>query len=134
MNRLFVLTGVLACAIIASTAPVRAEDKDEVKTGAIMKKCFKGKEALCSVAIAQGKKKDWDDAAKSAKEFYETVEKLPKGEPKKGDKDDFVKTAKAFVGKVKELRTAIDDKDEKKFGTAAKAVSGSCMACHKAHR
>jgi cytochrome c556 len=134
MNRLIVLTGVLACAIVASTSPAFAEDKDEaVKTGAIMKKCF-GKGGLCATCINQGKKMDWDEAAKTAKEFYECIEKLPKGEPKKGEKDDFVKAAKAFVGKVKDMKTAVDDKDGKKFTAAVKGVQGSCKACHTAHR
>ncbi len=133
MNRLFVLTGVLACAIIACTSSAYAELKEEVETSAIMKKCF-GKNGLCGTCIAQGKKGDWEDAAKTAKEFYELIEKLPKGEPKKGDKEQFVKKAKAFGTKVKAMKTAAEAKDETKFNTAVKGVQGACKGCHTAHR
>ncbi|MFO0842407.1 MAG: cytochrome c [Gemmataceae bacterium] len=133
MNRSFVLTAALCCAIFASTSATGADDKGGVKTGAIMKKCF-GKNGLCGATIGQGKKMDWDAAAKTVKEFYTCIEQLPKGAPKKGDKEDFVEAAKTFVGKVKDLKSAVDDKDTKKFDAATKGITGSCKGCHTAHR
>jgi cytochrome c556 len=131
MNRLLALTGVLALAILVSSSVIAAEDG--VKTGAIMKACF-GKNGLCKSCIDSAKAKEWEAAGKTAKEFYKCIENLPKGDPKKGDKEDFQKKAKEFVKRVKALEGAIGAKDEKKFGAAVKGVTGSCMACHKAHR
>ncbi|MFO0878979.1 MAG: cytochrome c [Gemmataceae bacterium] len=134
MNRFVLLTSALALAIVVSASGVRAEDKDAPSVKGIMKACF-GKGGLCGTCItAATKEKDWEKAQKAAGDFVKCVEGLPKGEPKKGDKEAYEKTATEFVKKVKALAEAADAKDAKKFGAAAKGVTGACMGCHKAHK
>lgn len=134
MNRFVLLTSTLALAILATGTVVRAEDKDAPSVKAIMKASF-GKGGFCGSCIAAATKdKDWEKAQKISKDFVKCIEGLPKGEPKKGDKEAFQKAANEFVKKVQALSDAAEAKDAKKFGAAAKAVTSSCMGCHKAHK
>jgi len=144
MQRLFVLAGVVALAVLV--AGVRAEDKDdkEVKDDkkdekpknikAFMKKAHAGDEAFKSVVTKAAKDKEYDTAATALKAWVAISGSLSEFDPPKGEKEDWAKLSKKYAEDVKALAKAVDDKDDKAIAARLKTINSSCGGCHKSHK
>lgn len=132
MIRLFVLTGILALAVIVAANTTNAADDKAPDVKAVMKKSFGGKENLKTKIQAAIKEKKWEDAEPLAKEWSECVAGLPKATPKKGEKESWEKLSATFVKNVTTLGEAVKEKDAKKANGAINGIQ--CKSCHDAHR
>jgi cytochrome c556 len=132
MNRLLVLTGVLAFAVILTTTGLQAQDDKDIKIKDVMKQHVKG--GLRAKVTEAVKDKEWDTASSSAKQWAKLASALTKATPPKGDEKSWKKLAGNYEKNVKSLAAAADSKDEKKANAALKAIGGSCSGCHKAHK
>jgi hypothetical protein len=133
MNRLFALAGALALAVIVGGTGVRADDKDLPDIGEIMQKAH-GKEGYRAFVVAAVKKEQWDDAAKTMKDWQKLGEALAKNKPEKGNAESWKKQTKTYNTTLKTLSTAIDKKNAKSANGALGKIIMSCKGCHTAHR
>ena len=130
MNRLYVLTGVLALAVVLTG--VKAEDEKEFKIKDVMKQHGKG--GLRLKVTEAVKDKEWDTAAKASKEWVKLAEKLGTATPPMGAKASWKKLTSNYEKQVKAVAAAAESKDDAKAEKALKAISGMCGTCHKAHK
>lgn len=134
MNRLFVLAGMLALAVIIGSAGIQAEEKDKAPSIKVIMKKTHGKDGLRGAVSKDIKGKDWDAATKDAKEWFEHAQALTKAKPKKGEKESWEKLSGTYCKTVKTLVDACEAKDSKKAGGALGKIGGTCKSCHDAHK
>jgi hypothetical protein len=132
--------GVSGLALLAigawATGWVSAQNGTTPNIKEIMTKAHKGPTSLLMALGMQLKadQPEWGAVQKETKELIGLGECLSKNEPPKGEKDSWSKLTQAYVKEAKELDGAAQ-KQDKKAATAAQAkLSGSCKACHAAHR
>jgi cytochrome c556 len=129
MKRVFALTIALGLVVAIS---VSAEGGKAPSNKEVMQKTFK--QGLFKKVTDLAKAEKWDDALTSATTMAGLAEALSKNTAKKGDADSWMQLSTEFAKNAKALATAAEKKDAEGFGTAQKAIQGSCMGCHKAHR
>ena len=121
--------GVLAVCVAAGAG----EDKTpSIKE--IMKAVAAKETGLCGKCAAAGKAEKWEDAQKFSKQLAACVSSLPKNACPKGDADSWAKLSKEFAEQAAAVSKAAEAKDAKEFAAAMKAFTGSCKACHDAHK
>jgi cytochrome c556 len=138
MNRMYVLAGALALAVVV-TASVQAEDDKDKKDGKVpsIKKIMQathsktGFRAKYQQAVKGG---DWEKAEKIAKDWLTCAENLAKNEPPKGEKQDWEKMAKNYTKAVKNIEEASGKKDAEQVKDSLGFIGKSCGTCHKAHK
>lgn len=126
-----VLAGVVMA--VACLAVDAAEDK-AAPTKTVMKTLFAKDTGLCGKCAAAGKGEKWEDAQKLAKTLSECAANLPKNKCPKGDAESWTKLTKEFADLAEAVNKAAESKDKAKFDEAIKAFTGTCKACHDAHR
>ena len=134
MNRMFLLTGVLALGVIVSSNVVKAEDDKEVPSiKEIMKTAHgeAGSKAKITKAIAG---EAWDDAQAAAKDWVKQAEALAKNKPTKGKDASWKKLTTSYTKNVKALAAAADKKDADGAKAALKTLGTSCGGCHGPHK
>lgn len=100
----------------------------------IMKKSFNKKVGVCpkiGPAVKEGK---WDDAQKLSKDLAEYGAALPGTACPKGDAGSWTKLSKKFAAETKAVADAAAKKDAAATEASLKTLTGSCKACHDAHR
>jgi cytochrome c556 len=129
------LLGLLTV-VALSSRPAGAQDDDKPTIKQIMAKLHhKSKGALTIVkGELKGDSPDWPKVGTEAKIIEKFGAFLPKSEAPKGDQESFEKLAKAYEKNAKVLKEAADKEDLASAKDATKKLSGSCAACHKAHR
>jgi cytochrome c556 len=133
MNRLYVLTGVLAAAVVLAGTSAQARYQGDFDISAFMKKAH-GKTGFRAKATQAVKEKDWAEATKITKDWFADAQKFIKATPPKGDKAAFAKVATNYCKAVKALNEASEKKDAKQANAALKTIGGACGTCHKAHK
>jgi hypothetical protein len=102
----------------------------------IMVKLAKGPQSLTPV-IGQELNADpppWEQLQSQTKEYAELVSSVAKHDPPKGTKESWTKLTTAFNDSALALDQAIQRKDKEAALAAHKAISSSCMACHREHK
>ncbi|MCE9564854.1 MAG: cytochrome c [Planctomycetes bacterium] len=121
-------------AMVALCIAVDAADDKSPTTKEIMKTVFAKETGLCGKCVAAGKAEKWEDAQKLAKTMAECGAALPKNKCPKGDADSWAKLTKEFAEQTEAISKAAEAKDAVKFAAAVKTFTGSCKACHDAHK
>src|SRR5262245_2809382 len=134
MNRLRLLTGLLAAAVVLGGASVQARYQGDFDIGAFMKKANAPKNSYRAKMVTMVKDMDWAEASKLSKDWFADAQKFIKATPPKGDKKAFEKVATEYCKTVKGLTEACEKKDAAKATAALKTIAGSCAGCHKAHK
>ncbi len=139
MRALVCATSVLIVMLIASlvTGPAGAQSDEKVPSiKKVMGKLHKGKNAPVNAVKATLKtdSPDWAVVLKDAKVIATYGAYLPKNDPPKGSKESWEKLAKAYASNGKALETAAEKEELKAARSASTKLSGSCKACHSAHR
>lgn len=96
-------------------------------------KLMKDTNAASTVLRGHVQAKDYDAIAADAatlKPLFADIEKFWTGR----NADDAIGFAKTGAKSVGELETAAKAKNEEGVATAARAINGTCMGCHTAHR
>lgn len=126
-----VLAGFAAIALCLA-----ADAADEKKAASIkdVMKTIAGKEGLCAKCGGAGKAEKWEDAQKFAKDLAACAANLPKNKCPKGDAASWEKLSKQYAEQAAAVSKAAEAKDAKEFGAALKTFTGSCKACHDAHK
>jgi len=119
-------------AVMAMCIAVDAADDKTPTTKEIMKTLFK--DGTCKKCAEAGKAEKWEDAQKLSKVVAECGAALAKNKCPKGDAESWAKLTKEFAEQTEALNKAAEAKDSAKFDAAAKAITGSCKACHDAHK
>lgn len=135
MNRLFVLAGCLAVAVIV--AGVRAEDdkKEEKPNIKKLMKVMHGKApALQAKASAALKAKDFEKLEKVSAEWEKSATVLAKAKPTKGESESWEKLTGSYLKAIKTMHEAAEKKDAKSANGALGQIGKSCGVCHKAHK
>jgi cytochrome c556 len=126
----------LLSAVALASSRAGADDEKTPTIKEVMRKLHKGANAPLGKLKAQLKEKSppWKAVQDEAKDFVTLGGALSKNDPPRGDKEAYKKLADAYFDNAK----ALDDAAQKEDATAAQGafrkISGSCAACHKAHR
>jgi hypothetical protein len=129
----FMLTSLLALAVIVTGVAQAADDKPE-SIGDFMSKAHKGAKAFKQAIAKDLKAKDFDSAATTMKTWSAMAKHLSEFEPPKGEKEAWKKITKKYTDTLKALSKAVDDKDGAAAAKNLKAINSSCGTCHKAHK
>lgn len=97
-------------------------------------KAVAGKDGLCGKCNTAAKADKWEDAQKLAKELAECGAALAKNKCPKGNGDSWTKLSKQYAEQTAAVQKAATAKDAKAFAAAITAFTGSCKACHDAHK
>jgi cytochrome c556 len=122
---------VLGATVVAATSDDKTPTIEEV-----MDKLHKGRNShLAKVQKAlKSASPNWKTVQKSTKLFAELGAALPKNEAPKGDQAAYKKLAEAYASNAKALDEAAKDEDLAAAKSAIGKISGSCKACHNAHK
>ena len=134
MNRMFLLTSVLALGVIVSSNVVKAEDDEKPTIKGIMKVAHAGDKSLKKKAEKGVAAKDWDNVETAAKEWVKQAEALAKAKPTKGTAASWKKLTTSYTKNVKALAAAADKKDTDGAKAALKSLGTSCGGCHGVHK
>ena len=136
MNRMFLLTSVLALGVFVSSSVVQAEDKDdkEPTIKGIMKATHAGDKALKAKVTKAAKAKDWETVETAAKEWVKHAEALSKTKATKGEAESWTKLTASYEKSVKDLEAGAEKKNAKAVNAAMSKINASCGACHKLHK
>jgi hypothetical protein len=126
-----VLAGLVVMALCVA---VDAGEDKAAPTKTVMKTLFAKDTGLCGKCAAAGKGEKWEDAQKLAKSLSDCAANLPKNKCPKGDADSWAKQTKEFAELADAVSKAAESKDKDKFAAAIKAFTGTCKACHDAHK
>ena len=130
----FMLTGLLALAIMVTGAAQAADDKPE-SIGDIMKKAHSGENAFRKEIAKNLKVKDFDAAATTMKAWSAIASHLNEFEPPKGSKESWKKMTKKYADSVKALAKTIDDKNVSAATKQLDVINKKgCGGCHSAHK
>ena len=124
----FALMGVVG--VIATYGAATSASAADVEISDVMQKSF-GKKGYKNSISAAVKNSEWEDAAKSAKEWNELAVALGKNKPPRGDSKAWEAECKKFGDSTKAILAATEKKDAKGVGAAMRF---NCMGCHKAHK
>ncbi len=129
-----VALGVLSLSLIPSDAGADEDETPSIKV--VMQKLHKGANSpLASLKKSLSEPKpDWKKVQDKSKDFVMLGASLAKNDPPKGDKASWKKLSDAYYTASKDMDDAAKKEDLKGTKDAYKTVSGSCMACHKAHK
>jgi hypothetical protein len=134
MNRLIALGGAVALAVIVAGSAVWADDKDTLpEIGDIMQKAH-GKGGLRGAVTKEVKSGEWQEAAKTVKEWQKLGDALAKNKPEKGSAESWKKHTTNYNTTLKSLATAIDKKNATNANGALKKIGSACKVCHNLHR
>ena len=135
MNRMFLLTGALALAIIVSSNVFGAEDKSP-SINEIMETLHgkDGKGGIKAKVTTAFKDKAWDDVQAGAKDGDTQADSLSKGKPARGSEASWKKLTTAYEKNAQALTDAAEKKDAAKTKVALTKLSTSCGSCHGAHK
>ena len=114
MNRLRMLTGLLAAAVVLVGASVQAKYGGDFDIGEFMKKANAPKNSYRTKMAKMVKDMDWGEATKMSKEWFDHAQKFTKATPPKGDKAAFEKLATNYCKTVKGLTEACEKKEADK--------------------
>lgn len=133
MKKLAMLAAVLG---LVAAGLVSAQGSKTPSIKDIMSKLGKGTTSLCPTLGKELKDDEpaWDEIQKQTKEFVSLVEALGKNDPPMGTKDSWTRLTSQYLANAKDLDTAAQKKDRSAAAAAHKKITGSCMACHKAHK
>jgi cytochrome c556 len=135
MNRMFLLTSVLALGVIVSSNVVQAEEKDDKEPSIkdVMKTAHG--EAGLKAKITKGvAAEEWDKVGTAAKDWIKQAKALSKATPTKGKAASWKKLTTAYEKNVKAVADAAEKKDGDAAKTALKKINTSCGGCHGAHK
>ncbi len=90
--------------------PRKAEDDKIPDVSEIMKKAH-GKGGLRATVTKDVKGSDWEDAAKSVKDWQKLGDALAKNKPEKGSAESWKKLTGSYNKTLKSLATAVEKKD-----------------------
>jgi len=122
-------------AVAALCVAVDAADEKKPPTIKEVMKAVAAKETgLCGQCAAAAKAEKWEDAQKLAKKMAECASALPKNKCPLGDAESWAKLTKQYAAQAEAVSKAAESKDTEKFNDALKTFTGSCKACHEAHR
>jgi len=123
---------------IAVTALCVAVDAADEKKPPTIKEVMKAVAAkdtgFCGQCAAAAKAEKWEDAQKYAKKLAECAAALQKNKCPLGDAESWAKLSKEFADQAEAVSKAAESKDTAKFNDALKTFTGSCKACHEAHK
>ena len=136
MNRMFLLTGVLALGVVVTSNVVKADDKDDDKIPSIDKimQSAHGEGGLRNKITVALKEKAWDDVQSGAKDWVKQAVALSKNKPSKGTEASWKKLSGAYEKNVKALAAATEKKDADGAKAALKSLNVSCGGCHGPHK
>ena len=119
------------------SGPAGAMSDDETPSiKKVMGKLHKGKTSPLNTlkAALKGNSPNWTKVQEEAKVYATYSAAMPKNDPPRGDKESYEKLAKAFASAGKALEDSAEKEELKGSRDALKAISTSCMPCHKSHR
>ena len=102
----------------------------------VMSRLTKGPESLTS-KIGQELSTDppaWETIQPQTKEYVELAATLSKYDPPKGSKESWTKLTGSYTETAAKLDRAAAAKDKNAAVAAHKALTESCMECHREHR
>ena len=139
MNRLLIRYSAFAVLGFAVVCMVGSGSyaADPAPIDEIMQKVNKGPDALMSTLKKDLAKKDdvkWETVQMKTKEVAMLTDDLCKDKPPKGSQESWDKLTKAYSDNAKSLSGAAEKKDFDAATKSLKAMGGSCMSCHSAHR
>ena len=137
MNRMFLLTSVLALGVIVSSNVVKAEDKDDLPSiHDVMVKLHgdDGKGGIKADVTKALKGGDWDDVKGGAKDWVKQAEALAKNKQTKGTSASWKKLTTTYTKNAKALATAAEKKDADGAKASLKSLGTSCGGCHGPHK
>ena len=135
MNRMFLLTSVLALGVIVSSNVVGADDKNpSIKEVMDTVHGEDGKGGIKAKVTMAFKDKAWDDVQSGAKDWVKQADALSKGKPSRGGEASWKKLTTAYEKNAQALADAADKKDTAKTKAALTKLSTSCGSCHGAHK
>ncbi len=120
--------------VLALCLAVNAEEKTTPTIKEVMKAVAAKETGLCGKCAAAAKAEKWEDAQKLAKQLSECAAALPANKCPKGDAESWAKLSKQYAEQGAAISKAAETKDPEKFTVALKAFTGSCKACHDAHK
>ena len=128
--------GLLAVAGWVSQPAGAANDDETPSIKKIMAALHKGAKAPVNAVKAELKSDspDWAKVGKDAEVIVKYASFLEKHDPPKGEKADYDKLSKAYLSSAKALETAAGKENLKGARAASNKLSGSCKACHTAHK
>src|SRR3954470_6330458 len=105
MNRLYVLAGALAVAVIVAGVRAEEDKKDKAEKPTIKKimKDAHGGSGLRALIIKSLKEDDFATAGKAAKTWVELADTLAKSKPPKGEAASWKKLTDSYTKTVKSL-------------------------------
>ncbi len=146
MNR-FGVKGLALAALVFSMAALLgggasvAEDKKEEKKGkkelgklVTIKHVMAAQNQLgkaVPLAIEAG---EWDLVKKQATDWVHAAEVLAGQTPPRGEKESWKDLTDKYTAEAKKLLAAADKKEKDDATASLTALSGSCKACHTAHK
>jgi cytochrome c556 len=127
---------VLVLGMLVGSNMAAARDDKTPSISEIMKKANAPKGSLVSDlrSALNSSSPNWETIGKESKELVTFAEALTKNEAPKGSKMSWEKLTKAYLKNAKDLASAAESMDLAKAKAAHKAISGSCSACHTAHK
>jgi cytochrome c556 len=128
--------GVAALVLSMGSPATSAAQKDQklpdIKT--IMQEGHKGTDAFIAKIGKEAKAGKWDEAGEHAKALAVFGTALGKNKPPKGNEASWKKLTEQYQANTQEVLAATGKKDAAATEKALKAITGSCGACHKAHK
>ena len=134
MNRMFLLTSVLALGVVVSSNVVKADDKDDLPSIKDVMKTAHGEAGIRAKVTKAVSEEEWADAQAGAKDWIKQAEALAKNKPSKGTAASWKKLSGSYEKNVKALAKAADKKDVDGAKAALKTLGTSCGGCHGAHK
>jgi cytochrome c556 len=128
------LCALLGLIVMESTFVGAADRSPTIKE--IMRKLNKGPKSLTFLVGKELKdnEPDWSKLQEQTKTYAELAQDLGNNEPGKGSKDSWEKLSKAFAENAQALNQAAKNKDLSSARQAHARLTGSCRACHTAHK
>ncbi|GIW84999.1 MAG: hypothetical protein KatS3mg107_0659 [Gemmataceae bacterium] len=99
----------------------------------VMKASF-GKGGFKAKITEAAKSKNYDEAAKLAKDWVACVENLLQNKPPKGDEAAWKERAEKFLKITRDILAAAEKEDGKGINAGIGAVGKLCGDCHKNHK
>ncbi|MFO0937793.1 MAG: cytochrome c [Gemmataceae bacterium] len=133
IRRAFAALALGVCAMALAVGGASAKPTEDAWGIEDVMKKLTGKKGAVAKASAAVKAGDWDAAAKVSDTLKHGAD-LASNKPPRGDQKSWDSLAKAFGDNTSAMVKAISDKDKAAFDKSAKAVGGSCKACHDKHK
>ena len=134
-GRLVLVPALLAALLLGGACSKDKGDKSrQIKE--IMKKLNEGTPSLNELLFQelQADPPDWGKIQQQAKEFAQLTASLGEHTPPKGSKESWARLTTAYAESATALDKAAQVKDKNAALTAHKALTRSCVGCHREHR